>query len=64
MTAFPNAQSTGVSTQPDRRRFLLGAGAAALAAAQGIRPSQAQAAAPQTDHMVRISPVSLELAPG
>ncbi len=50
------------SAMPDRRRVLLGAGAAGLSLFAGVRPAPAQS--PAADHTLRIGPVSLELAPG
>jgi FtsP/CotA-like multicopper oxidase with cupredoxin domain len=45
-----------------RRKLLLGAGAAGLAAVAN-RPSHAQAAPPAADHTIRIAPISLEIGP-
>jgi hypothetical protein len=48
-----------------RREVLIGAGAAGIAlAARATLPAHAQSAAGKPDHALRISPVSLELAPG
>jgi FtsP/CotA-like multicopper oxidase with cupredoxin domain len=48
-----------------RREFLIGAGAAGMAlAAKAIVPARAQSAGGKPDYALRITPVSLELAPG
>ncbi len=48
-----------------RREFLIGAGAAGMAlAASSTVPARAQSATDKSDYTLRITPVSLELAPG
>jgi FtsP/CotA-like multicopper oxidase with cupredoxin domain len=48
-----------------RREFLIGAGAAGMAlAARSTVPARAQSATDKSDYAPRITPVSLELAPG
>jgi FtsP/CotA-like multicopper oxidase with cupredoxin domain len=49
-----------MSPKCSRREFLLGSGAAIVAA----RPLDAGATVPEVDHTIRIGPVSIELAPG
>jgi len=49
-------------TRFSRRELLLGAGTAGLAAFEN-RASYAQSAPPSADHIIRIAPISLEIAP-
>jgi len=53
----------GAGIDLERRRFLLGAGAAALSSACGAAPSRSQAQTVKPDYRLVIAPVSLEIAP-
>jgi FtsP/CotA-like multicopper oxidase with cupredoxin domain len=61
MARMPVIDRAGAS----RRQFLLGAGAVGATLAAGARlPARAASAATQANYALRITPVSLELAPG
>ena len=65
--ALSGSNPTHILSKPFTRRAILGAtqaGAVALLAGRPARGAEAQGQAQETEHAIRIAPVSLEIAPG